>query len=312
MKGLLSVVIPSYNEELNISNAIITLEDILSKANIPFELIFVDDGSVDSTYDIITQHSKSKKYIKGIRFSRNFGKESAIFAGLSAAAGDCTVVLDCDMQHPPEVVVEMYELWKNNGFLIVEGKKKSRGKENILYKICAGLFYKLLKATSKINLENASDFKLLDKKVVEIILSFPERQTFFRAMSHFVGFEKAEVFFDLPARKMGKSKWSVKSLLQLGTNAITSFSSIPMQIVSFFGLVFFGFSLIAFIQTLYMKLSGRAVEGFTTVILLLLIIGSILMFSLGVIGMYIARIYEEVKFRPKYIIRQRVGFEEDI
>lgn len=311
MKGLLSVVIPAFNEEKNIPNTVNAVFDALSKATIPFEMIFVDDGSTDNTFNILTQKSNSCDYIKIIRFSRNFGKESAIFAGLKKAKGDCCVVLDCDLQHPPETVVQMYNLWGNNGFLIVEGIKKSRGKESLLYKLSAGVFYKILKISSGINLKNASDFKLLDKKVVDIIINMPERQTFFRALSSWVGFNKTSVYFDVPLRKGEKSRFSFKNLLDLALTAISSFSTLPMQIVTFFGVLFFGFSLITLIQTLYMKLTGKAVEGFTTVIILLLVIGSIIMFSLGVIGIYIAKIYEEVKFRPKYIISEAKGFEEE-
>jgi polyisoprenyl-phosphate glycosyltransferase len=212
-------------------------------------------------------------------------------------------VMDCDLQHPPATAVEMYKMWLYNDLDIIEGKKTNRGRESLLYKLSARLFYGLLKVTSGINLENASDFKLLDRKVVDIIKNMPERQTFFRAMPGWLGFKTTQVFFEVPRRGgEGRSRWSGRGLVKFAVNAITSYSALPMQMVTVCGIAFMIFALAMLVDTLYMKLSGRAVEGFTTVIILLLVVGAVIMFSLGVIGIYLAKIYEEVKGRPKYVI----------
>jgi glycosyltransferase involved in cell wall biosynthesis len=307
MKKLLSIIIPAYNEEKLLQNTMEVVSHAMHDASIPFEIVFVDDGSTDATWGVINACAEKREAVRGIRFSRNFGKESAIAAGLTHARGDCCVVMDCDLQHPPAVAVEMYKLWLHNGFDIIEGRKAKRGRESFLYKLSAGLFYNVLRMSSGINLENASDFKLLDRKVVDALNRMPERQTFFRAMPGWLGFKTSEVRFEVPDRGDGRSRWSFKGLVKLAVNAVTSYSSLPMQLVTVCGAGFMLFALGLLIQTLYMKLSGRAVEGFTTVIILLLAIGSVIMFSLGVIGIYISKIYEEVKNRPKYIVSDVTG-----
>lgn len=307
MKKLLSLVVPAFNEEKLLQNSIETIARTMAEAGIAYELLVVDDGSSDGTWALIEACARRRETVRGVRLSRNFGKESAIFAGLHHTTGDCCIVMDCDLQHPPAVAVQMYKLWLHNGFDIIEGKKSNRGRESLPYKMSAGLFYKLLRATSGINLENASDFKLLDRKVVDIIKTMPEKQTFFRAMPGWLGFRSSEVSFEVPEREGGRTRWSFRGLVKLAVNAITSYSALPMQLVTVCGIAFLVFAVAMLIQTLYMKLSGHAVEGFTTVILLLLIIGSVIMFSLGVIGVYLAKIYEEVKSRPKFIVSDLAG-----
>lgn len=301
MEKMLSVVLPAYNEEQMIQKTADTLHDILKKEHIPYELVFVNDGSKDQTWNKILEKKKVDPHIRGVCFSRNFGKEAAISAGLSQAQGDCVAVMDCDLQHPPETLVTMYELWEK-GFEVVEGIKSSRGEESLVHKMFAKTFYKLISKATGIDMSRASDFKLLDRKVVDEYLKLPERNVFFRALSSWIGFSTAYVEFDVQEREAGHSKWSFRSLTKYAINNITSFSAAPMQIVTFFGFIFFVFALILTGQSLYMYFSGDAVKGFTTIILLLLLIGSILMFSLGVIGYYISKIYEEVKMRPRYII----------
>lgn len=306
MNGKISIVLPAYNEELMLEKTASVLRDILEKNKIAYELVFVDDGSRDGTWDKIRKVSELNENISGIHFSRNFGKEAAIFAGLANASGDCCVVMDCDLQHPPETVVEMYRLWES-GYEVVEGVKKSRGKESFLHKFAAGMFYRIMSAAVKIDMSRASDFKLMDRKVVASLLAMPERNAFFRALSSWVGFKTTSVEFDVMEREAGESKWSTKSLIQYAVTNIVGFSAVPMQIVTFAGLITFLFGIVMGIQTLAGYFSGHAVEGFTTVILLLLMLGSIIMISLGIIGYYLSKIYEEVKGRPRYIISQIIG-----
>lgn len=307
----MSIVIPSYNEEGNVEHTAQRVAEILEKNGIDYELIFVNDGSTDKTWEKISTMASTKDNIAAVNFSRNFGKESAIFAGLEVARGDACVLMDCDLQHPPEVIVEMYNIWKNNDVDVVEGRKKSRGKENPLYKGMSLLFYKIINKASGLDMEAASDFKLLDRKVVDALNRMPERLTFFRAMSSWVGFKTEKVYFEVAERAEGESKWSVRSLIKYAVNSITSFTSAPLQIVTVCGVITFIISIILGINTLYNKIWGNSAAGFSTVIILQLLTSSIIMFSLGVIGFYLSKIYEEIKSRPRYIIRYIVRKNDD-
>lgn len=303
--SILSVVLPSYNEEKMIPKTVRVLTELLQKEEISYQLIFVDDGSKDGTWKEIERVASRDERITGIHFSRNFGKESAIFAGLANARGDCCAVMDCDLQHPPETLVEMYRLWEQ-GYEVVEGVKRSRGKESPLHRASAGLFYKLISKAIKIDMSRASDFKLMDKKAVNALLNMPERNAFFRALSSWVGYESTTVEFDVQERTEGESKWSTWSLVKYAVTNIVAFSAVPMQLVTVAGLFVFLMGLIIGIQTLVKYFSGHAVEGFTTVILLILFVGSVIMISLGIIGYYISKIYEEVKGRPRYLISKKI------
>lgn len=302
--SVLSVIIPSFNEEENIERTAETIGRVLSEAQIEYELLFVSDGSKDRTYELVCALSQKDKRIKGLQFSRNFGKEASIFAGLSCSKGDCCAVIDCDLQHPPETMVEMYRLWEN-GYDVIEGIKSSRGKEGIFHKMFVGIFYGIMSKLMKLDMNATSDFKLMDRKVVEALLSLTEKNTFFRALTFWAGFKSTTVTFDVQERVAGKSKWSFVSLVKYAISNTTSFTTAPLQFVTFMGTLMIIFSVVLGIQTLVRYFMGTAVEGFTTVILLLLVIGGCIMISLGIIGHYLARIYEEVKGRPKYIIRDR-------
>lgn len=303
----LSIIIPSYNEQDNIPRTFQTICEILDHHQIPFEIIFVDDGSQDLTYARIQELSSRHPQAKGISFSRNFGKEAAIFAGLEAASGACCLIMDCDLQHPPAVIPEMYHLWKQ-GFEVIEGVKSSRGKENPLHTFCAKSFYRIISKATGIDMSEASDFKLLDRKAVDALLIMPERAPFFRALSSWVGFRTTALSFEVREREIGTSKWSIWSLIKYAIQNITSFSGAPMQLITLLGWGMFFISIILGVQSLYRYFTGTALEGFTTVILLQLIIGSVLMISLGIIGHYISRIYDEIKARPRYIISKRCGY----
>lgn len=299
---MISVVIPVYNEGKSISGNIREIRRILDVNNIPHEFVLVDDGSKDNTWDQLTLLSKEMSLITAVRLSRNFGKEAAICAGMMKASGNAVVLMDSDLQHPPDAIPEMVRLWKEEKYQVVDGVKESRGKESVLHAFCAGIFYRMLKKVSGMDLTNASDFKLLDKEVLQAWKRMPEKETFFRGMSYWVGFRRTTLRYLTGSRTEGKSRWHFFSLVKLALNAITAFSAVPLQIVTFLGFVFLFGSLILGIHTVYMWFSGNAVSGFTTVILLILITGSTLMISLGIIGIYLSRIYEEVKRRPRYII----------
>lgn len=301
---MLSVIIPAYNEEKMIQKTADTVDGILGKEAIPYEILFINDGSRDGTWEQIEAAAERNPQVKGIHFSRNFGKESAIFAGLANAAGDCCAVMDCDLQHPPEVLVSMYRLWEQ-GYEVVEGVKRSRGKESRLHKACAGLFYRMMSKAVQIDMSRASDFKLLDRKAVDALLAMPEKNAFFRALSSWIGYRSTSVAFDVQERTEGESKWSAWSLVKYAVTNVVAFSAVPMQFVTVAGIFMFVFAIILGIQSLVHYFTGHAVEGFTTVILLILIVGSLIMMSLGIIGYYISKIYEEVKGRPKYLISKK-------
>ena len=300
-RPLLSVILPAYNEEASVPRAAQVICTLLEQADIRNEVIFIDDGSKDDTWTMILAQAASHPQVRGIRFSRNFGKEAAIFAGLAQARGNCVVVLDCDLQHPPEKILEMYRLWEQ-GYQVVEGVKVSRGKESPLHTLAAKTFYSLISRATGIDMSQASDFKLLDRRAVDTLLAMREKNAFFRALSSWIGFSTAQVEFEVQPRLEGTSKWSFRSLTKYALVNLTSFSAAPLQLITLLGVVVFLCSVVLGIWSLWQKLSGQALEGFTTVILLQLIIGSVLMICLGIIGYYVARIYEEIKDRPRYIV----------
>ncbi len=310
MKGLLSVVLPAFNEEAMIERAALAVGSILQDAGIPHELIFVDDGSKDKTWPRIEAAASVTPTVRGVHFSRNFGKEAAILAGLSHAHGDCCAVIDCDLQHPPEKLVEMYGLWEQ-GYEVIEGEKSSRGRESGLHAFAAHSFYKLISAATGVDMANASDFKLLDRKAVDALVRMPERGAFFRALSSWIGFRTTSVSFDVREREAGESKWSTKSLVKYALNNITAFSNVPMQFVTAAGvlslLILFLWGLVSLIRLI----AGADVGIGTGLGLLLLLIGGICMLALGVIGFYVGRIYDEIKRRPRFIVAAVCGMEDE-
>lgn len=307
---MLSVVIPAYCEQETVPMAAREIGRILREACIEYELIFVDDGSKDATWERISAVAKEDPCVRGARFSRNFGKEAAIFAGLQQAKGDCVACIDCDLQHPPEKLVEMYRLWED-GYEVIEGVKSDRGKESAIHRAFTKLFYSIISSATKVDMTRASDFKLLDRKAVNVILTMREKRAFFRALSSWVGFRTTEVSYEVQERTAGESKWSTWSLMKYAISNITSFTAMPLHLVTIFGVITLAVSVIMGIVALVQKFMGTALGGFTTVIILLLFIGSLVMISLGIIGYYVGNIYEEIKDRPRYIIAENCGDKPD-
>lgn len=301
---LLSIVIPVYNEGNAIYNNIKTVIGVLCENEIEHEVILVDDGSKDNTWEQLCFLRKDFEAVRALRLSRNFGKEAALCAGIEAVKGDACLIMDSDLQHPPRYIPEFYRLWQQ-GADVVDGVKKSRGKESAFSKVTAKLFYKLMHGFSGFDMHGASDFKLMSRKVIEAYNSLDEKNTFFRGMSAWLGFNRVELEFEVDERSEGKTKWSPLKLAKLALNAVTSFSSLPLYFVVWLGVAFLIAALALGIQTLVMYFTHQAVSGFTTVILLLLLTGSALMISLGIIGVYISKIYDEVKGRPRYIISEK-------
>ena len=308
----LSIVIPVYQEESHISSSIRVIEQVIITNEINYVFNLVDDGSKDGTWREIRIMAENNPRIISIRLSRNFGKESALCAGLEYAEGDMVLVMDSDLQHPPELIPEMVKAWREEGFDVVEGVKSSRGKENPIYRLCAKFFYYIIYKTSDINLGKASDYKLMDRRAVDAWKEMQERAIFFRGMSAWIGFDRKQLQFDVAERVNGKTKWSFVRLVRLAVNAITSYTSVPLHCITLLGIIMFFGAIALGIQTLYMKFFGRATSGFTTVILLQLIIGSSIMVSLGMIGIYLTKIYKEVKGRPRYLVSKCVSSKKAV
>ncbi len=305
----LCVLMPFYNEEEQIPITCKRMLEVLDPLKISYMLLFLDDGSTDGTWDaILAACETAPDKVRGLKLSRNFGKEAAICAGLDAADADAVILMDGDLQHPPEHIPEMLRLWKEEGFDIVEGVKSSRGREKLSSRLNAFVFYGLFHKVSGFQLANASDYKLLDRKVVLKWREFTEHNTFFRGLSAWMGFRRTTFSFEVADRQTGASRWSFARLMQLSIDAITSFSAMPLRLITTIGMVFLLGSLILLVQTLINFFTGQAANGFTTVIVVELAIGACIMISLGLIGTYIARIFEEVKNRPRYIVSEDTDF----
>lgn len=307
-KAELSVVIPLYNEGDILDDVLPVVQQALLTAEKPrYELILIDDGSSDNSWARIAAWAAKDPRIFGLRLSRNFGKEAAIAAGLERASGEAVLLMDGDLQHPPDLIPRMVSLWHESDVDIVEAVKANRGKEPWWHRLAARLFYSLPHGIPGAELRGATDFKLMNRRALDAWLQLGERNLFFRGMSAWLGFRRATLPFAVPGRAGGRSRWSLVGLLRLALTGFTAFTSLPLHFTTLIGLCFLTFSVILGSHTLYMKFSGQAVSGFTTVILLLLIMGSCILISLGVIGLYIARIYEEVKARPRYLVAESTG-----
>lgn len=300
-----SLIVPCYNEEKNIEPFYDAILNVFEKLEEDFELLFVNDGSKDNTLSKIRELNSKDKRVKGVSFARNFGKEAGLFAGIRNVTGDCAVILDADLQHPPIVIKEMISKWKE-GYEVVEGVKTDRGKESLIHKLFCKVFYGMISKAVGMDMKNSSDYKLLDKKVVAELAKLKERNTFFRALSFWVGFNKTTVYYEVAERNAGESKWSTKSLIKYAINNVICFSYAPLHIVTFLGICFFVIAFIVIIDALISFAKGTAASGFPTLVVLLLIGFGAVMLSLGVIGVYIAQIYDELKGRPQYIIGEKI------
>ena len=301
---MLSIVIPAYNEEKMIWKTTEVVSGIMEREKIPFELVFVNDGSRDQTWEMIEKAAEKNMHVTGIRFSRNFGKESAIFAGLANAEGDCIAVMDCDLQHPPELIVQMYEKYQE-GYDQVIAKRNRKG-DSRLSIVFAKLYYKL--ANKLVNVEmvdGAGDFRLLSRRTIHALLELKENNRFSKGLFSWVGFNQIYIEYENQERAGGNSKWSFKSLLSYGVDGILSFNNQPLRICIYLGGIFMGISILYLLYLLIeILLHGIDAPGYFTTILLITTLGGIQLFSIGVIGEYIGRIYFEVKKRPVYLIQE--------
>lgn len=300
----LSLVVPAFQEADGLLANLRAICQAARATGVPFDLIVIDDGSTDETWGAIERFAGEAGELVALRLARNFGKEAAICAGLDRARGDACIVLDADLQHPPALIGEMVQHWRDGGWDIVEAVKRHRGREPKWQRWLTRAFYRVAAWLTGHDLQDASDFKLLDRRVVDEWRRFGERATFFRGLVAWLGFRRTQIFFDVPPRQSGRSGWSFGSLAALAIRAVTSFSALPLQMVTGLGVVTLLLAVIVGAQAVRLWLENQALPGFTTVILLQLIIGGFLMVSLGIIGTYLARIYDEVKARPRYVVRE--------
>lgn len=303
----LSVVLPCLNEGAHLARTLGTLTEVLEGLRLGYELVLVDDGSSDDTWAVLVREARARPNLTAVRLSRRFGKEQALVAGLERARGAGVLVMDADLQHPPSLIPAMVRAWREEHYEVVEAVKTRRGAEPLVARLGARLFYPLFRRLSGFDLEGASDFKLLDRRVLAAWGAMGERNVFFRGMSAWLGFRRQRIEFEVAPRAAGASGWSPLRLVRLAVNGITAFSTAPIHLITALGCLFLCFSIGLGLQTLYNKLYGGAETGFTTVIVLVLMVGSLILISLGVIGLYIARIYDEVKARPRYVVRDELG-----
>jgi len=299
---LISLVVPVFNEGPIIRANLMTILAAAAGDGYALELVAVDDGSRDETAGEIAHAAQQDGRIQPISFTRNFGKEAAILAGLAHAKGDAAIVLDGDLQHPPHLIPQMIALWRQ-GVYVVEAVKHDRGNETLSQGLFARAFYGMFHRFAKLDLRGHSDFKLLDRDVINAYLAFPERHRFFRGIIGWANYPSARLPFEVAPRAGGETRWGTWKLLQYAINNITSFSSLPLKMVSYVGVATLLFGAVIGANSLVQKFQGRAVSGFTTVNLLVIIIGGAILVSLGIIGHYIARLYDEVKRRPLYLVK---------
>ena len=313
MNTILSIIVPCYNEEESVPlfyAETMKTEKFFIDNHVDLEFIFVDDGSRDKTVETVRSLRERDERIHLISFSRNFGKEAALFAGLRSATGDCAVILDADLQHPVSLIPEMYAAWKK-GYEVVEGVKSDRGRESLFHRLFTKIFYGLISRAVGMDMKNSSDYKLLDKKVVAELAKLRERNTFFRALSFWVGFKTTTVYYEVAERASGTSKWSTKSLVKYAINNVVCFSYAPLFIVMAIGAVFAAIGIILVIDTLVAFVRGAAADGFPTLLIVMLLGFGGVMISLGIIGVYLAQVYDEIKGRPQYIVSKRIDGEND-
>lgn len=300
----LSVIIPCYNEEATVElfyDSIVKLWGNGIYSRYELELVFIDDGSADRTHEIIKELSLKDSRVRYTSFSRNFGKEAAIFCGLKQASGDAAVIIDADLQHPLETIGEMLSKWEE-GYEIVEGVKSDRGSESKNHGLVANLFYKIISKLTGFDMKNSSDFKLITRPVIDTLNGLTEKETFFRAMTFWTGFKSTTVAYEVKDRVAGTSKWSTRSLVSYAIKNIIAFTYTPLYLIFFAGVIVLLLGVGLGIDALITFIKGEAVGGYPSLVLIITVATAGIMLSLGIIGTYVAKIYQEVKNRPKYIV----------
>lgn len=298
---LLSVVAPVYDEEELVEAFVARAKAAVSEWE--YELVLVNDGSSDTTPEILDRLADADPRVRVIHLSRNFGHQAALTAGLEHAAGDVVAMIDADLQDPPELIPDMVRCWQT-GADVVYAVRKQREGETAFKLATASWFYKLFRQLAQVDLEpNSGDFRLLDRRALDALLSMTERSRFLRGMTVWVGFTQTAVHYERDARAAGETKYTLRKMLRFSLDAIASFSHLPLQLATYVGLLSAGLAFIAIPVVIAMHFAGSYLPGFGTVTIAILLLGGIQLIALGVIGEYVGRIYDEVKHRPLYIVR---------
>ena len=306
-----SVIVPLYNEEAVVQDSYERIREVMDTTGEPYEIIFVNDGSKDSTYQKVREILKNDKNVKLISFSRNFGHQSAITAGMDYCTGQAVIVIDADLQDPPEVMLKMIEKWKE-GYEVVYGKRIKRKGETLFKKATAKIFYRILSKTTDVEIPiDTGDFRLIDRKVCDALKAMPERNRYVRGLISWLGFRQTGVEFVREKRLAGETKYSMKKMFKLAWDGITAFSNAPLKLATYIGVSISAVSFLYLLVVICQKLfTDTTVQGWASLVAISLFFNGVILIVLGIIGEYIRRIYDEAKGRPIYIISEKIGFDE--
>jgi len=310
---VLSLVVPMFNESGNLDKLFARLSDVMAEIGVSYEIVCVDDGSRDDSVARALAHRGRDPRIKVVELSRNFGKELALTAGLRHTAGQAVVMIDADLQHPPEVIKDMLEKWRD-GFEMVIAVRRDREQESAVKRLAAKMFYDIFGRVSEVRLpQGAGDFRLLDRKVVNVLNAMPEHSRFMKGLYAWVGFRQATIPFDVADRAHGETKFNLFRLYRLAVDGITSFTSLPLKVWTFMGMLVATFALLyGFVFIIKTLVLGIDVPGYPSLIVAITFFSGVQLISLGVIGEYLGRVFSEVKNRPLYVVRNAHGCTEDV
>lgn len=308
----ISLIVPCYNEEEGITQTLKILTEKMEEYSFSnYEIILIDDGSKDKTLMILKEHSEQNKKIKVVSFSKNRGQQIAVYAGMCYSSGDAVILIDSDLQDPPECFPEMYRLWDEEGYEVVYGKRIKRTGESILKKLTSFAFYRIFNWISGENMpKDVGDFRLMDRIVVDAVINMEENNRFNRALISWLGFKQTELLFERSERLAGKTKWNFKSLIQLAKDGLFAFSYIPIQVIQFLGISSIVISILLFLYAIISKITNVATSGWSSLIIVITFFSGSILFSLGIIGEYIARIHAEVIRRPLFVTSRTINLKD--
>lgn len=308
---MLSIVVPVYNEQLNIEKFYTEVIKNVATLDMAFEIIFVDDGSSDTTPLLLSRLTKQDLHVRALILARNFGHQLAITCGMDHARGDAIITMDGDLQHPPEMIPDLVQKWRE-GYDVVQTVRESTDDVGILKRLTSKWYYILLNALSPVHITpGGSDFRLIDRRVLETFSLFREHDRFIRGMIGDIGYRQIKVNFVAPKRFAGKSKFSVRKMIHFALDGITAYSKIPLRLALYTGLISGMISILIILHVLYCKIAGEAIPGWATSMVVVCLIGGLQLIFLGIIGEYIGRIFQEVKNRPLYWVRAELGEKEE-
>ncbi len=307
---LISIIVPVYNEQGNILPLYERIRQVFASGSENFELIYIDDGSQDESFFNLRDLAERDKRIKVIGFTRNFGHQQAVTAGLQWCAGECAVIIDADLQDPPELIPELIQKWRER-YQVVYATRTRRIGDNIFKSITASIFYRMMRLLTNVDIPlDTGDFRLIDRQVIDMLNAMPERHRFLRGMVSWGGFRQIGISYERQKRHSGKTKYPMFKMLRFALTGVTSFSFIPLQLASYFGFFISGIAFLAGLYAIYLKLFTNAtIQGWTSLMIAVLFIGGVQLITLGIIGEYIGRISEEVKQRPPFVVREKINIK---